>query len=887
MKFTPTITKDVGTALDIILSLFGLPTVCKNVSTGIALIQQAIVRDTSPDGKLKELFEQIATAINTISKNEVSEEDRQAVLLAVKSSLEKFKQNSKENGKDIKNIFSDNINSPEVIIEQVCVEHRSLGGVAEDCYQNIIRIIVTALCKPNNVELFLNQNYALVKLIQNNDEFRETLDNTSVGIEKIAENLNKLIEDRCLTESKLPFCNTTNSFHYLNTKIKFQGRKEELKEIEKFMLDEKPFTFWSVTGKGGTGKSKFALHIAEKYVKRGWVVIWCESETDYNNIFRKEFIQPTLFIFDYAGSSTQKIHKVLYEGSQKSEKQKIRLLFVERDKYGDNRTENWYTKIFSDSEYSKYKYSEYRSESINLGSLDDNSIKDLLDNFAEVRAKELGIAKNTLSVSEKQQIIDYVRKTLPRKDEKLDFADRCLFILFTADACLRGKDYSNWDAEELLSNYIKQYISKLPKAIQLDSHLNLLAIATATGGIDIENYADIPVLSEYVEKLITEFDYENNVSRGQEFIRCLCEKEESNNIITPMYPDLVGEYFFISRISNLLESIAKSWINIFLNEKYKDYFVTFLARSLEDWYSQSKLHDFIDWVLEALESNPDYALAYLLPILALIHHSKGDYTSSVKYLKKAKDIFEKLLPKNNPYLASTYNNLGTAYDDNGDYTMAIEFYEKALDIHSDNHPYLAGTYNNLGNAYRNKGDYDKAIEFYEKALKIQEVLPDNHPDLAGTYNNLGSAYADKGDYDKAIEFYEKALKIKEEVLPDNHPNLASVYNNLGGAYTNKGNLDKAIEFYEKALKIKEEVLPDNHPDLALTYNNLGVAYRNKGDYDKAIEFYEKALTIFKTALPNTHPYTIGVYENIIRAFLKKSDEENALKYYDEMKNFCK
>lgn len=42
MGLTPVAIKDTGTALDIILGLFGLPAVCKNVSTGIALIKKQV-----------------------------------------------------------------------------------------------------------------------------------------------------------------------------------------------------------------------------------------------------------------------------------------------------------------------------------------------------------------------------------------------------------------------------------------------------------------------------------------------------------------------------------------------------------------------------------------------------------------------------------------------------------------------------------------------------------------------------------------------------------------------------------------------------------------------------------------------------------------------------
>ena len=630
--------------------------------------------------------------IENIAKTEASS-DVQVVLDAVKKSFEKFKQDVKNEGKDVNNIFTDNINSPNVLINKIYDEHTSLDGEAKECYQSIIRMTIEALCKPENVELFINQNHALVRLLQKNTEIFKQLKNDSTQIDE-------LLSKNYLTKSEFPLPSTKNPFIYSNENIGFYGRENELEEIEKFMMSENEFTFWSITGKGGTGKSKLALHIAKRYYNRGWVVIWCRTNIAYDDILCKDFVQPTLFIFDYAGSRIEEIRKVMTQSWNKN--QNVRLLFVERDKYSfSSSIETWYSKIFRDLNVSdSYKEREYSSEPINLGALDDEAIKKLLDDFAKVRAKELKIDKSTLTDDEKEKIIKYVKKTLPKRKENADFSDRCLFILFTADACLRGESYSSWDVETLLSNYIERYTSKLPSVSNLISHTNLLAIATATGGIDIEEDDNVETLSGYIEKLKEDFGYDEDVTNGQAFIRSLCEKDESDSIITPMYPDLVGEYFFISRINSIPERTAKSWIkNIFLNEKYREYFATFLGRSLVDWYSQDTLNEFIDRVLTELSDN------------------SKDETGLLAYL------------------ADLYSTLASIYSLKGNYIKPVEYYEEALKIYkkvlTENHSDLASLYNNLGVAYADKGDKDKALEQYEKALKIrEEVLPEKHPDIA-------------------------------------------------------------------------------------------------------------------------------------------------------------
>ena len=168
----------------------------------------------------------------------------------------------------------------------------------------------------------------------------------------------------------------------------------------------------------------------------------------------------------------------------------------------------------------------------------------------------------------------------------------------------------------------------------------------------------------------------------------------------------------------------------------------------------------------------------------------------------------------------------------GEYDKALELATKAMELaiekYGENHPSTATTYNNLGSAWDSKGEYDKAIEYYEKALKITlATLGENHPSTATTYNNIGSAWDSKGEYDKAIEYYEKDLKITLATLGENHPSTATTYNNLGGAFYSKGEYDKAIEYYEKALEILNDVFPDGHPYIDIVKKNLKKIEREK------------------------------------------------------------
>ena len=261
----------------------------------------------------------------------------------------------------------------------------------------------------------------------------------------------------------------------------------------------------------------------------------------------------------------------------------------------------------------------------------------------------------------------------------------------------------------------------------------------------------------------------------------------------------------------------------------------------------------------------------------------GDHKKELEYCLKALAIREKVLPENNPTIAASYNNVGYAYGKLGDHKKALEYQLKALSIIEkvllENHPYIATEYNNVGYAYGELGDHKKKLEYCLKALAIQEkVLPENHPAIAMEYNNVGSAYGELGDHKKALEYQLKALSILKKVLPKNHPDIATSYNDVGYTYGELGEYKKALEYKLKALAIREKVLPENHPDIAASYNNVGYTYGELGEYKKELDYYLKALTIREKVLPENHPDNATSYNNLGYVYYKLGEHKKALEY---------
>ena len=216
------------------------------------------------------------------------------------------------------------------------------------------------------------------------------------------------------------------------------------------------------------------------------------------------------------------------------------------------------------------------------------------------------------------------------------------------------------------------------------------------------------------------------------------------------------------------------------------------------------------------------------------------------------------------YRAIGYNNVGSTYGTLGDHKQALEYQLKALAIWErvlpPENPDLATSYNNVGMTYGALGDHGKALEYNLKALGIRErVLPPEHPDLAQSYNNVGITYGAQGDHEKALEYKLKALAIRERVLPPDHPDLATSYNNVGGSYLAMGDHEKALEYVMKAHRIRERVLPGNHPDLAMSFNNIAMTYYDLGRVGEAATHMRRAAEIInRSPLSETHPNRVNV-----------------------------
>ncbi len=146
----------------------------------------------------------------------------------------------------------------------------------------------------------------------------------------------------------------------------------------------------------------------------------------------------------------------------------------------------------------------------------------------------------------------------------------------------------------------------------------------------------------------------------------------------------------------------------------------------------------------------------------------------------------------NQGVANVSNNLAEILRGFGSYKKALVYNLKAIDIREKvlpaDDPDLATSYNNISLVYIDLSDLENALEYGLKAIDIREkVLSTDHPDLATSYLCIASIYDDLEDYLQAKEYIDKAVGIRKKILPADHPYLEKalgwqkgIYDELGG-----------------------------------------------------------------------------------------------------------
>jgi TolB-like protein/Tfp pilus assembly protein PilF len=249
----------------------------------------------------------------------------------------------------------------------------------------------------------------------------------------------------------------------------------------------------------------------------------------------------------------------------------------------------------------------------------------------------------------------------------------------------------------------------------------------------------------------------------------------------------------------------------------------------------------IDYFNQAIEKDPNYALAYAGLADSYTLLSVFGAASPQDSIPQARAAAKKALELDDT-LAEAHASFGrilSGYD--YEFERAIAEFERAIQLN----PNYATSYHWISNGpLTARGEFDGAIAEGKRAVELDPLSMIDNADL-------GQVYFYAGRYDEAISQVGKAIEI------DPHSYLAHDY--LGQIYQLQGHLTEAIAEYQKAVEL------DDDPE-ALAF--LGQAQARAGQHDEAQKILARMTEEAKSRYVSAYSFAL--------TFIALGDRERAI-----------
>jgi predicted ATPase/DNA-binding SARP family transcriptional activator/DNA-binding CsgD family transcriptional regulator len=137
-----------------------------------------------------------------------------------------------------------------------------------------------------------------------------------------------------------------------------------------------------------------------------------------------------------------------------------------------------------------------------------------------------------------------------------------------------------------------------------------------------------------------------------------------------------------------------------------------------------------------------------------------------------------------------------------------------------------------------RGDYASARAIHEEGLRLHRQA-ENKPGIAFSLNHLGLVALYQGDYRSAKGLLEEGLILQQEL--EDAGGKAAALHNLGLVALYRGDYEPAKTLIEESLSLVRDL--GDIWTISILLNNLGLAALHQGDYDRAADLQEESLTL--------------------------------------------
>ncbi|MCX7755203.1 MAG: tetratricopeptide repeat protein [Anaerolineales bacterium] len=296
------------------------------------------------------------------------------------------------------------------------------------------------------------------------------------------------------------------------------------------------------------------------------------------------------------------------------------------------------------------------------------------------------------------------------------------------------------------------------------------------------------------------------------------------------------------------------------------------------WQSRGYLTEGRNWLEELLRLQaalPADSASVSPPVLAKAQYAAAALAFRQSDFPRATTLAEASLEvtraaQDLARLGAPLTLLGILATEQGDYARAAALHEESLALYRrlGDGVRTSNALINLGALARRQGAYRRALECYEEALNLKRQIGDTSG-VALALSNLGDILIAQGKIARGLAALEESLLLYREL--GNKAGMVSALNNLGAAARCSGEAARARACLEEAVALCQGM--NDRMRLSFVWINLGDLARDEGNLAQAQSLYADALAQLE-AIGDQAGRALALYALGLTA-LARQDEEHA------------
>jgi predicted ATPase/DNA-binding SARP family transcriptional activator len=219
---------------------------------------------------------------------------------------------------------------------------------------------------------------------------------------------------------------------------------------------------------------------------------------------------------------------------------------------------------------------------------------------------------------------------------------------------------------------------------------------------------------------------------------------------------------------------------------------------------------------------------------------QGDFAVARVLIAESLAIFREHDDKEG--IAHALAALGLLFQFQGDWGSARSFREESLMLQRElgDREAMASSLDILGHVALGQGDDEEAHSLFEESLALFQELGQK-AGIARSFCGLGLVAESRGDWEAARSLYEEGLAAQQHV--GDKSVIAMLLNGLGSVAQHQGDGESARSLYERSLMLSREV--GNRLGIARSLNRLGSVARAQGNDELALCHCQESLRLFR------------------------------------------